>query len=194
MAQEPSLQIQLHDELFREGVKILQPYLPLGNGLTPGKPVDLEDIARGRRLLARALDLSPNNWSAFWFLGLACRVAGFKDEAYDALRRAFAIKPDHVDVGRELVLQCCINGRGAEAVQVSSRVLALKPEDGGLLSNHALALLLAGEVGRARFFASKAEIAAPENLAARGVAQVIEDVIAGKMPRPTKWPWDEPEA
>ncbi len=194
MPRESSPQVELHDELYREGTQILRPYLPLENGLTPGKPVDLKDIERGRRLLARALDLSPNNWSALWFLGMASRVAGYRDEAYDAFRRAFAIKPDQVDVGRELVLQCCINGHGAEAVQVSSRVLALKPEDGGLLSNHALALLLAGEVGRARFFASKAEIAAPDNLAARGVAQVIEDVIAGKMPRPTKWPWDEPEA
>src|SRR6185295_5395605 len=175
----PSLQAQLHDELYREGCQILRPYLPLVNGITPGKPVDLDDIERGRRLLTRALDLSPNNWSALWFLGMASRVAGYKGDAYDALRRAYAIKPDHVDVGRELVLQCCINGRGAEAVQVSGRVLALKPEDGGLLSNHALALLLAGEVGRARFFASKAEIAAPDNVGARGVAQVIEDVIAG---------------
>jgi tetratricopeptide (TPR) repeat protein len=194
VAQEPSLQVQLHDELYREGAKILQPYLPLENGITPGKPVDLQDIERGRRLLTRALDLDPKNWSAYWLLGMACRVAGYKDQAYEAFSRAWAIKPDHVDVGRELVLQCCINGRGAEAVQVSARVLALKPEDGGLLSNHALALLLAGEVGRARFFASKAEIAAPENLGARGVAQVIEDVIAGKMARPTKWPWDQPEA
>jgi tetratricopeptide (TPR) repeat protein len=194
VAQEPSPQVELHDELYREGTRILRPYLPMENGFTPGKPVDLEDIERGRRLLARALDLSPNNWSALWFLGMACRVAGYKDEAYDALRRAFTIKPDQVAVGRDLVLQCCINGRGAEAVQVSSRVLALKPEDGGLLSNHALALLLAGEVGRARFFAAKAVSAAPENRAAQGLSQAIEDVISGKIPRPTKWPWDEPEA
>jgi len=192
--EQPSLQAQLHDELYREGCQILRPYLPLVNGITPGKPVDLEDIERGRRLLTRALDLSPDNWSAYWFLGMAARVAGYKDQAYEAFCRAWAINPGHVDVGRELVLQCCINGRGAEAVQVSARVLALKPEDGGLLSNHALALLLAGEVGRARFFAAKALVAAPENRGAQGVSQVIEDVIAGKLARPTKWPWDEPEA
>jgi len=184
----------MHDELYREGCKILQPYLPLVDGLTPGKPVDLADIEKGRRLLTRALDLYPDNWSAYWIMGMACRAAGYKDQAYEALSRAWAINPNHVDVGRELVLQCCINGRGAEAVQVSSKVLGLRPEDGGLLSNHALALMLAGEVGRARFFAAKATAAAPDNRAAAGVAQVIEDVIAGKMPRPTKWPWDEPEA
>lgn len=192
--QQPSLQVQLHDELYREGCKILQPYLPLVDGLTPSKPVDLEDIEKGRRLLTRALDLKPDNWSAYWMMGMACRAAGYKDQAYEALSRAWAINPAHVDVGRELVLQCCINGRGAEAVQVSSKVLALKPEDAGLLSNHALALLLAGEIGRARFFAAKATSAAPENRAANGVAQVIEDVIAGKMPPPKKWPWDAPES
>jgi len=191
---EPSLQAQMHDELYREGCKILQPYLPLVDGLTPSKPVDLQDIEKGRRLLTRALDLNPNNWSAYWIMGMACRAAGYKDQAYEALSRAWAINPTHVDVGRELVLQCCINGRGAEAVQVSSKVLGLRPEDAGLLSNHALALMLAGEVGRARFFAAKATAAAPDNRAAAGVAQVIEDVIAGKMPRPTKWPWGEPEA
>jgi tetratricopeptide (TPR) repeat protein len=189
-----SPQAELHDELYREGVQILRPYLPQGNGITPGKPVDLADIERGRRLLTRALDLTPANWSAYWFLGMACRVAGYKDEAYQAFSRAWAINPNHVDVGRELVLQCCINGRGAEAVQISNRVLALRPDDAGLLSNHALALLLAGEVGRARFFAARATSAAPDNRAAHGVAQVIEDVIFGRMPRPTKWPWDEPEA
>ncbi|HEU4758515.1 MAG TPA: hypothetical protein VFT91_00905 [Dehalococcoidia bacterium] len=195
MPREPHpLQLQLHDELYREGTKLLRPYLPLGDGITPGQPVDLEDIERGRRLLGRVLEMDPNNWAALWFLGMGCRVAGYKDQAYEAFARAFALKPDHVDVGRELVLQCCINGRGQEAVEVSRRVLALKPEDGGLMSNHALALLLAGDVGRARFFAAKAEVAAPDNRAAHGVAQVIEDVIAGKMPRPTKWPWDEPEA
>src|SRR3954470_8959225 len=113
------LQVQLHDELYREGTKILRPYLPLGDGFTPGQPVDLEDIERGRRLLTRVLEMDPTNWSALWFLGMGCRVAGYQDEAYDAFRRAFMVKPDHVDVGRELVLQCCINGRGNEAVQIS---------------------------------------------------------------------------
>lgn len=189
-----SPQAELHDELYREGCQLLRPYLPLVDGLTPGKPVDLKDIEKGRRLLTRALDLNPTNWSAYWMMGMACRAAGYKDQAYEALSRAWAINPGHVDVGRELVLQCCINGRGAEAVQVSARVLALRPDDAGLLSNHALALLLAGEIGRARFFAAKATAAAPDNRAANGVAQVIEDVIAGKMTRPTKWPWDAPEA
>jgi tetratricopeptide (TPR) repeat protein len=192
--EKPSPQSELHDELYREGCRILQPYLPVGNGLTPAKPVELADIEKGRRLLTRALDLYPENWSAYWILGMACRAAGYHDQAYEALAKAWAINPKHVDVGRELVLQCCINGRGAEAVQVSGRVLALRPEDGGLLSNHALALLLAGEVGRARFFAAKATAAAPDNVGAQGMAQVIEDVIAGRMPRPTRWPWDTPQA
>jgi tetratricopeptide (TPR) repeat protein len=192
--EKPSPQAELHDELYREGCRILQPYLPLVDGLTPSRPVDLADIERGRRLLARALDLYPNNWSAYWILGMACRAAGYKDEAYEALSRAWAINPNQVDVGRELVLQCCINGRGMEAVQVSGKVLALKQEDAGLLSNHALALLLAGEVGRARFFAARATAAAPDNRAAQGVAQAIEDVISGRMPCPKKWPWDAPEA
>src|SRR6185436_3940700 len=97
--------------------EILWPYLPLVDGLTPGKPVDLEDIERGRRLLTRVLEMDPDNWAALWVLGLANRVSGRPDEAYEALRHAYAVKPDRVDVGRELVLQCCMNGRGAEAVQ-----------------------------------------------------------------------------
>lgn len=188
------LQVQLHNELYREAAKILWPYLPLEDGLTPGKPVDPEDIERGRRLLVRVLEMDPDNWSALWVLGMACRVAGYKDDAYQALHHAFEVKPDHVDVGRELVLQCCINGRGVEAVSVSRRVLALKPGDGGLLSNHALAQILAGDVEGARRTAEQAVAAAPESRAARGVLQTAEDVLTGRMPRPQRWPWNEPEA
>ena len=194
MPDEHPLQVQLHNELYREAVKLVWPYLPLEDGLTPGQPVDLEDIQRGRRLLTRVLEMEPDNWSALWVLGMACRVAGYEDEAYQALNRAFEVKPDHVDVGRELVLQCCINGRGAEAVNVSRRVLALKPGDGGLLSNHALAQILAGDVVGAYRTAEQAVAASPQSRSAAGVRQVAEDILAGRMARPDRWPWDKPRA
>lgn len=188
------LQIQLHNELYREAARILWPYLPQNDAVTPGKPVDLEDIERGRRLLTRVLEMDPENWSALWVMGMACRVAGYKEDAYRAFRRAFDVKPDHVDVGRELVLQCCINGLGAEAVDVSRRVVALKPGDGGLLSNHALAQLLAGDVEGARQTVAHVLTVAPQTRSAYALLQVIEAVLAGRMERPRKWPWDLPEA
>jgi len=193
-ADSPPLHLQLHDELYNEALRILRPYMPGEDGITPRQPVVLAEIDKGRRLLARALDVVPDNWSALWVLGRACRVAGYRGEAYDAFRRAFAAKPDHPDVGRELVLQCCINGRAEEAVQVSRRVLALRPDDAALLTNHALAQLLAGDVGGARFSAAKALVAAPDNSWAHAIAQLIEDVIAGRVPRPTRWPGAGPAA
>ncbi|HVE82838.1 MAG TPA: hypothetical protein VND93_08310 [Myxococcales bacterium] len=188
------LQVQLHNELYQEAVNILRPYLPLGDGLTPGQPVDPADVERGLRLVKRVLEMDPDNWSALWLQGMAFRVVDRLEEAYQSFHRAFQLKPDQVDVGRELVLQCCMNGRGAEAVQVSRQVVALRPDDGGLLSNHALAQLLAGDVNGAQETAERAVAAAPENRAARGVRQAIQDVLTGRIPRPYRWPWADATA
>jgi len=188
------LQAQLHDALYREGAEILWPYLPLGDGLTPGKPLDPQDIERGVRLLSRVLEMEPGNWSALWVLGMTHRISGRPEQAYQAFRRAYELKPDQVNVGRELVLQCCMNGRGAEAMRVSEVVLALRPGDASLLSNHALAQVLAGDVEGARRTVERALAIIPENKAAQGVRQLTLDIQAGRVTRPDRWPWDEPKS
>jgi Flp pilus assembly protein TadD len=79
-------------------------------------------------------------------------------------------------------------GKGEEAARVSREVMEKHPNNAGLISNHALALLIAGHVQEAEETVQSALQLEPENQITRNLAGLIAAVRNGRVPRPRRYP------
>jgi hypothetical protein len=143
-------------------------------------------LARGIRALEALA--SGERWRVWWMLGMARRSASNPTGAFDAFERAYAANPAHPDVSREFGGQCLALGRGAQAVAVCERTCTLHPRDAGLRANLALACMIADDIPRARAEATRAIEMDPEDGITQMLATMIDQVIAGKRARPTRYP------
>jgi tetratricopeptide (TPR) repeat protein len=174
------------EQRFKAAVDAINPLLTFD-----GHPKQLGFFER-RRLAKgiRELEALATNdrWRIWWFLGMARRAASDPAGAFDAFERAYEVNPTHADVSREFGGQCLALGRGERAVSVSERNCGLHPNDAGLRANLALACLVAGDVQRAKAEVARALEMDPSDGITRTLAAMIDDVIAGKRPRLTKYP------
>jgi hypothetical protein len=174
------------EQRFQAATQSLKPLLTFG-----GPPRQLGWLER-RRLAAGIRELEAiavgDRWRVWWYLGIARRVAGDAQGAFDAFERAYTANPAQPDVSREFGGQCLALGRGEQAVTVSERNCSLHPQDAGLRSNLALACMIAGDMKRAKAEVTRALEMDPSDKVTRALATRIDDVIAGKRPRMTKYP------
>jgi tetratricopeptide (TPR) repeat protein len=145
----------------------------------------------GRRRLQNGVDCllrhqraSPDSWPALWLAGKALQALGDNEGAVRELARAFAIKPDHADVGREYVSVLLDLGRAAEAEPIARAACAARPSDAGLVANLALTLLLAGKPDEAAAAVERALTMDPNDKITAEVARIINDVRTGRRPAP----------
>jgi len=110
------------------------------------------------------------------------------EPAYDDFQRAYALEKVNPNVGRELVGICIALGRGEEAVRVSREVLARNSTDAAMISNYALALLIAGNVSEAQAVVENSLRLDPSDELTRGLAKFIASVRTGQAARPDRWP------
>jgi tetratricopeptide (TPR) repeat protein len=131
---------------------------------------------------------SGDRWRVWWYLGIARRSAGDSEGAFAAFEHAYTANPAHEAIGREFGGQCLALGRGDRAVTVCERTCSLHPNDAGLRANLALACVVAGDMTRAKAEVTRALAVDPSDKITRGLEKMIDDVIAGKRPRMTKYP------
>ena len=178
-----------HDLLFKSSVGIIQPFLPGANGGAPlavvGRERELEGACEALREVFR---INPKSYSAQWFLGQAHRLLDEQEEAYVGFKAAYSLGAANVDVCREFVIQCLWTGRGAEAVSVSAELLRRFTPDAGLIANHALAQLVAGDVAGAQSSGARALSMSPDDAVTNRLSTMIDDVAAGRRERPVRWP------
>jgi tetratricopeptide (TPR) repeat protein len=174
------------DELYKQGVALVWPYLFLANreSKDPSSLQGQEDLTQGINYLQRALSLNRNNWSALWLIGKAYEAVGNRTAFYDSLREAFHINPTHIDVSREYMQSCLKSGRTSEAVTIARHTLSLKPVNHGLVANLALALLLDGQIQESIIVIRQAASMVPNDPITQSLQHVIEDVAAGKRAVP----------
>jgi hypothetical protein len=174
------------EQRFQAAVESIKPLLSWD-----GRPKRLGWFER-RRLAKGIRELealaSGDRWRVWWFLGMARRAASDPNGAFGAFERAYETNPAHADVSREFGGQCLALGRGEQAVVVSERNCTVHPRDAGLRSNLALACVIAGDMTRAKVEVSRALELDPEDKVTRALAKMIDDVIAGKRARMTKYP------
>ena len=129
--------------LFKEGAAAVMPYIALTDRprADPHSASAPAEMAKGIDLLARATRAQPDYWQAFWFIGKAYQARNDQAAAYRALKRAYEIQPEQVDVAREYVFEAICTSRSVEAVAAARRIAEAHPSDAGLAANVALALL-----------------------------------------------------
>jgi Flp pilus assembly protein TadD len=119
-----------------------------------------------------------------WALGKIHQRLNNDSAALSWFSEANRIESDNADILREATLCAMRLGNEGTAVKLAASAVELKPYDPGLVSNFALALLLAGRTDEASEKAADAVRANPDGKAARAVQKLIEDVVAGRKPRP----------
>ena len=145
-------------------------------------------LSKGIAELESMTAASGPTWRVWWFLGMARRSASDPEGAYDAFREAYRENPEHVGVVREYCGQCIALGLGKEAVALGRRSCALDPTDAGLRANLALALVVSGDMQGASDECAQARAADPDDPVTRGLEAMINDVVAGRRERPTRYP------
>jgi tetratricopeptide (TPR) repeat protein len=168
---------------FQATVTSIDPLLTIGGPPRKLGWFERRRLARGIKELEAIAE--GDRWRVWWFLGMARRSAGEADGALAAFERAHAANPSDVVVGRELGGQCLALGRGEQAVTVCARMCAVDPKDAGLRANLALAYMVAGDMARAKVEGTRALEMDPSDEITRRMVAMIDDVIAGKRPRPT---------
>jgi tetratricopeptide (TPR) repeat protein len=189
---QPPVDADNYSQIYKAACDLIQPYVehqlehaPLGG---PAR----KQLRRGCEMLSRVLQSNPGNWAALWFLGIAHKCLRELEHAYNDFHRAYALEKANPGVGRELVGICIALGRGEEAVHISHEVLEKTPTDGGLISNYALALLIAGNVAEAAAAVEGSLKLDPDDQITQGLAKLIASVRTGQATRPDRWPPPSP--
>lgn len=94
----------------------------------------------------RAIELSPKNVGAYLNLGIIRSRRGDLEGAVEAYRKAISIDPNSPEAFTNLGVALSHLGRGDAAIEASARATELRPLDPELHYNHAMLLLLAGDL------------------------------------------------
>lgn len=90
---------------------------------------DLEDLERATEALTTAIDLNPDNGDNYFGLALIADAAGRPDDAEQALIRASAVDPAHLEAHLELVRRYLDQGRWEEARSRLAVIQAMDPNN-----------------------------------------------------------------
>src|SRR3984957_14921171 len=111
--------------------------------------LDHGQFAEARRLLTKAVQISPKDPALWFHLGVSYSELNQVDEAIDALEKARKLAPDKAEVDFNLGLQYWKRGDVGKAKEAYRAGLALDPRQTGALENYALLLMKTGESEKA---------------------------------------------
>jgi Flp pilus assembly protein TadD len=176
-----------HNRLYLTATTLLK----RDNILMVVPPVSLNWFARRRvrkaiRLLANVVELNPANWAALWITGKAHQALGESELALDSFSRSRLLNENNPDVAREAGISAMECGRPQLAIEFTRAALKLSPEDPGLQANLGLAHLFAQQPQVARTVLDAALTKDPEDKITQAVSRLVDDVLQGKRPCPTR--------
>lgn len=176
-----------HDIYYRRGATLIEPFMDLEGKMVTIDAGAKDSITEGIRYLNAVTQINPKNFAAYWIKGKGYQALKQHDSAYLQFGKSFKLKKDNPDVARELMIECLYLGKGAEAVSVSLYALSLDSTNAGLMGNLALAYLIYGDTVLADKTVKKALQIDPHDEINLQLAQIIDEVIAGKRDRPTRY-------
>jgi Flp pilus assembly protein TadD len=91
-----------------------------------------------------------------------------------------------VETGRNLFAECADLGYGEEALRLSKAVLQLAPDDPGLISNHAIALLINGNLNSAIETVERALALDSHGQITMNLRKYLDEIKAGRIQHPTR--------
>jgi len=125
-----------------------------------------------------ALELFPSMWQCMMAVGKIHQRLGEHDEALAWFRRAQELAPSESAVAREAGIEALETRDVPFAEQCFRTAIRAKPEDAGLLSNLAIAELMAGSVDDAKLARD------PSDKVAAAVRRAVERVQSGRATVP----------
>jgi len=143
-------------------------------------------VRRGIKLLERVVEIKPDNWAALWVMGKAYQATNESAKALQSFERSFAINPQHADIAREASISAMECDRLDAAIQFAQRAVQLRLDDPGLRANLALALLLSQDPRAAKIHVEQALAADPTDRVTLAVRKIIDQVISGARPCPSR--------
>lgn len=175
------------DEMFRKAMSIAEGarVLKLLPPATAGR-LARRDIGKAVSALDQALELDAGHWQSHWLRAKCLQALGQFDESLEGFSKAWLLNPSHGDTAREAGISATEAGKLDVAVYYAHEALKLKPDDAGLRANLAMAYLYAGNLDAATREASVAVQAQPADMISRAVLVLVQEVSAGRMPRPTR--------
>ncbi len=179
-------EIRRHDVAYQRGCDLIENELLLADSPALDKPSWWTKFKLRRAIAAfeEAISLYPSNWSAHWVVGKIYQRLGDYDAALQRFSRAHELEPTNADVVREATIAAIDVGNGTAATRFAEAALGLSPDDAGLMANHALALLIAGDALSARRTIQKSIERDASDQVSRRVAEIIEEVVSGQRPQP----------
>jgi tetratricopeptide (TPR) repeat protein len=181
------LKMENHNKYYQTGTNLIEPYVRISDKVPILDNSAKENIMEGIRYLDAVTKINPYNFAAFWFKGKGYQALEIHDSAYVQFKNAYQLKKDNPDMARELMLECLSLGKGQEAVELSLHALTLDSLNSGLMANLALAYLFNGDLDLSRKTIIKAILANPTDKINCNVKKIIDDVISGKMTKPSKY-------
>jgi tetratricopeptide (TPR) repeat protein len=176
---------QAFDDAYRHGVSLMEAYLDLPRDKVKSNPQSKPDLSAAIQSLDVAVGIEPDSSTAWWARGKAQQLLGDHEAAYESFHRSYKIdEGKNPDAGVQLLLECLETGRGGEAVQVAENINKAQPDNAGMLANLALAYLINGQIDDAERAVSTAEAIDPEDSAITSAKKRVDDVRAGRLPRP----------
>ena len=177
-----------HDEIFEAACNLIKPYIEHQLTDAPLDRAARKQLKRAREILGRIIEFNPSNWAALWAVGIANKCLRDLAAAYAAFQMAYALEKENPNVGRELSGICMALGKAEEAVRISREVVDRNPQNASLISNHALALLIAGNIHEAEIAVESALRLEPDDQITRSLAKFIAAVRTNQAPRPDRYP------
>ncbi len=136
--------------------------------------------------LGEALRLIPDYWQAWFFLGIAHRLAERWIPAEGAFRQVLRYRPDQADAWNELSIALLEQNRVSEALDSAQHAHEIRPGDPAILSNLGVAWLESGNLLEARKCIDLALLLSPENPPLHRYLEALEERErqAGILPPP----------
>jgi len=177
-----------HDEVFEAAWNLIKPYIQHQLTDAPLGQSERKQLQRACEMFGRVIEFNPSNWAAFWAIGIANKCLRDLTASYTAFQKAYVLEKDDPNVGRELSGICMALGKPEEAVRISREVVDRNPQDAGLISNHALAQLIAGNIHEAEIAVESALRLEPEDQITKSLAKFVAKVRTNQAPKPDRYP------
>ena len=163
----------------------VEPYMALQGRERKNDATREKNLRAGIACMDQVVAKSPKSWSAFWVRGKAHQALGDHGSAEQSFQAAYDIKPDEIDVGRELGLEELELNQWGKASRVFQVLVDGHPTDAGMRANLALSFLLDGDPKRAKAEITQARKLEPNDPVSKKVEERIDEVASGKRPQPT---------
>lgn len=176
----------LHQKLFADATDLAQDHIFLNAedaATTEGRDTALH---RSIEMLEQAVALAPEYWNAWWYMGKCWQALGNRVEARAALHKSTQWDgAENPNTWREYMFECLQMGDTKEGIRAAEQAVGLEPENDGLVSNLALAYLIAARLPEAAKTVKRARKMNREDSVTENLERIIKEVRKGKRPQPS---------